>query len=109
MTSINHILGAISRTTLLGFIPLDLLLHLLIGSIITVIPLSRKISYPITFIIVASLSLLKEIYDIIFVFPTHWTEYVEDFCASMFCVVMVGIVRLFKKKNTPQEPEIIKY
>jgi hypothetical protein len=59
--------------------------------------------------LVTGLSLAKELYDIIFVFSTHWSEYVEDFCASMACVLIVGLVRLFKKKTTSQEPEIIKY
>jgi len=63
MKPIQKILGAISETTLFGFLPLDILLHFVFGILITLIVKKYTKSLIKGFIACLTLAIIKEIYD----------------------------------------------
>lgn len=98
MEEINNLLRFISSYNILGFIPLDKLLHVIFGLIFTISLLRRKISLTKVFLWLAILEGVKEFYDS-FVLNSKLIEHVLDFIATFTYPVMILIVRLIKRKN----------
>lgn len=89
-------LGYISKKQLFGFIPLDVICHGVIGTLITVIGLKKKWSFKKTFSLVLFLALFKELQDS-FVMTYHWTESIKDiFVTIIYPVILYGARKLIE-------------
>ena len=92
-------MGIISKTVLFGFLPLDLLLHFIVGVTVTIFALKFNISYLLTTILLISIAFLKELNDYLFHITTTYTEYLSDFLITIVYVFLLGGVRLIKRKK----------
>ena len=91
----------ISTTKIFGLIPLDSVLHVVVGAILTILLIKLKIRYIYIFLILLIISVIKEIYD----YPTMTFSYREAFIDTAltyayFCIhIIIKKIRrrLFKK------------
>lgn len=98
MKSIDSILAYIAKTTLFGFLPLDVICHYLVGVALTILFLKLfKNNLIFAFLFVLILELLKEYYDS-FTMTANWLESIKDICVTIIHPVMLMIVRKVTKK-----------
>jgi hypothetical protein len=94
---LNHILGTISQTVLFGWLPLDIVLHLLIGAAMMIIIQKIRKSAIQAFFFCLTVALLKELYDSQTLVAT-WSEAIKDFLITMIYPTCILIVIFFRKK-----------
>lgn len=102
----SEILRFISSYRIVGIIPLDLLLHFLVGMIWTIVGLRKDYSFKFVCIGLIIIALLKELYDYNFVYITHWSEYVSDFLVTLVYIAILFFTRKLKTnldKSVSQE------
>lgn len=106
------VLGFISSYQVLDFIPLDLLLHFIVGLAITIGGLKFKLPFYITFLLLLIVAAGKEFNDYFFHYPAGWKEYTSDFLVTMLYASILFFVRKSiskeKHKNKKQESKKIK-
>lgn len=95
--SIHNLLGMISRTTLWGWLPLDMVLHFSLGALITIILRLRGKSALFAVVVVFLLEVTKEIFDS-FSLTATWEEAIKDMIVTMFFPVMLLITIQVKRK-----------
>lgn len=96
----NGLLGQISTGTIFGIIPLDLFLHFLIGGIITIFCLVKKVGHFYTFLALVSIAGLKEANDYFFHHYSNWEEYATDFCITFLYLGLSLAIKKFKVFNS---------
>jgi len=97
--ALHKYLTYISSTDILGVIPLDLTLHFIIGAIITIICLKKKLKLSTVFILLFIIASLKEINDYFFHWKADWTEYAGDFVVTFGYLFLVYLYRKLKKRT----------
>lgn len=96
MRQVNRILGTISDTTLFGFLPLDIVMHLVLGAIITFTFLKITKSAMKAFIICFIVAIAKEVYDSN-TLVASWQESIKDIIVTIIYPVLLLIVYKLKK------------
>lgn len=91
-------LGFISKYQILGIIPLNATLHILISSIITIVLIKKGIKPLNTFIFIFFLGLTKELFDSQALGNT-WQKHVRDMCLNLIFPAMVLTVSYIKSKT----------
>ena len=86
MVMLNKILGYISVTKIYGVIPLDIICHLLIGYLLTLVCIRFKIKVVETLMIVTTLALLKEYKDSFILGGSPMLEHIKDVVVSILPV-----------------------
>ena len=94
--NMSEILKFISSHKIVGIIPLDLLLHFLVGMVWTIVGLKQRYSFKLVCLGLIAIALLKELYDYNFVYITHWSEYVSDFLVTLVYIVILFFTRKLK-------------
>jgi hypothetical protein len=104
----NHFLGLISETRLMGFIPLGMILHITISAVITIILLKRGMKFKHVALVVFLIGISKEILDC-FVINNTLKKHIIDMCYDMsfpaflyFRDLMRLKIRNFKAKHIPK-------
>lgn len=104
----------INQIEIFGFIPLDLLLHVIVGFILVLICQKLKLSRPKTFLLLVIIAGGKEVYDYNFHWRADWTEYASDFAftftAFIFSYALYfvrGLIR--KRKESSSKPALQLY
>lgn len=87
----------ISETKLLGILPLDGVLHFLIGMALTIVLLRLKINFKVTTLIVFMIQICKEIYDSQ-VMTATLQEHLIDTIFTMIYPSAIFIIRFIKSK-----------
>ncbi|PIP96581.1 MAG: hypothetical protein COW00_19395 [Bdellovibrio sp. CG12_big_fil_rev_8_21_14_0_65_39_13] len=99
MQVIHHFFGVISNTLLFGFLPLDIVLHYLVGLCITILLLKKlKNNLILAFFILLSLAIAKEIFDS-FSLTATWMESIKDLSVTMIHPFMLFIIRKWRKNS----------
>ena len=97
-SSLRDILGQISQTKIWGVIPLDIILHSLVGIAVTLVILKKKKKgHFLALIIVSLLAILKEIYDSGTMTATLLEAIKDILVTILFPLLLIG-VSYFKKK-----------
>ncbi len=99
------ILGFISKYQIFGIIPLNITLHLVISTTITIYLLKKKFKPLKVFIIIFMLGLLKEFFDANALGNT-WQKHVRDMCINLFFPSLVLLVGYIKKKASEKNESI---
>ena len=101
------IFGLISSYKIFGLIPLDLVLHCLIGGLITYFGIKQKFSLGKIFIALVIIAGLKELNDYLFHLPNNYTEYLFDFLITFVYITIVWAFRRTRDKvaKVIQEPK----
>lgn len=101
----QFILGTISATRIYGIIPLGMILHITITTIISIVLLRRGMKFKHVFIIVFSIGLSKEILDS-FVLNNTFQKHVIDMCYNLSFLTILYIrdrlkifIKNLKEKN----------
>ena len=102
----NEIFAYISKTVIWGWLPLDLLLHCVIGGLFTLIALKLNFTLFQAFIGLVVIAGLKEINDYSFHTKVEWTEYASDFAIAFVYIGIIFFVR--KSKNYMTEKTSVK-
>jgi VanZ family protein len=97
MRMIKGALGYISDTVLFGWLPLDILVHFILGIIITVICFKYTKSAVKSFIICLLLALAKEAYDSTTLIAS-WQESVKDVIVTLIYPIIFLITAYLKKR-----------
>lgn len=96
-------LGFISKYQILGFIPLNATLHILISILITILLLKKGVKPLNAFIFIFLLGLTKELFDSQALGNT-WQKHIRDMCLNLIFPSMVLFVSYIKSKiNSTQE------
>lgn len=98
MKEIHNVLGYISNTKILGFIPLDIAAHLVVAYVIMVILLKCNIKIIKAYFIVFSLCVLKEVFDSFSITNTI-EENLKDLFVSMILPSMQLLISLSNKRE----------
>ncbi len=98
MQLLNNVLGYISNTKLWGFIPLDVIMHLLVSYLIMFIMLWRKVRFRYAYLVVLLLSLIKEFYDS-FTLTNVLSENIKDLLVSMCFPTLLLVVWKIKGRK----------
>lgn len=93
---INLIFRTISNTKILGILPLDLILHFIVGALLTIIGQIRKINLKWTILIILILSLIKEYLDSS-TMTSSVSESLKDIATTMIYPILIFIVVKIKK------------
>ena len=88
----------ISQTRLLGYIPLDIFLHFLLGYIIFITLRKLTKNDVAAFLILMTLEIFKEIVDS-FSLTNKVTENITDFIATMILPVILILIKKNKTKK----------
>jgi hypothetical protein len=96
---VGGLLGEISKGMIFETIPLDLFLHFIIGGIITIFCLVKKISHFYTFLALVSIAGLKEANDYFFHYYSNWQEYATDFGITFVYFAISLAIKKFKVFN----------
>lgn len=97
---LHNFLGFISNTKILGLIPLDIFAHLLVSySIFIYLLYKRKFPILLSYIVVFTLSIFKEIFDS-FSLTNTVEENVKDILVSMIFPTAIILVRYIKRRTT---------
>ncbi len=91
---LNQILGYISKTKFWGIIPLDIVSHVVVSIMLTIVGIKLKISYLKICCGILTCALLKEFYDS-FVLTSTWIEHIKDIVVTMIFPFALGIVRYY--------------
>lgn len=83
----------ISHTKIFGFIPLDSVLHILLGHLILVGLMKFKLSYKKSMAVLIALAIGKEIFDS-FTLTNRIEENILDFSLSLLLPTLLGLSRL---------------
>jgi hypothetical protein len=95
---VGKILGFFSNTKLLGFIPLDVVMHLGVSYLIMFIMLAKKVRFLYAYLTVFLLAIAKEVFDS-FSLTNTIEENIKDLCVSMvFPTLLLIVWKLLKKK-----------
>ena len=95
---IHNFFGFISTYEIAGVIPLDLLLHLLVGMIITLVGVYKNLSLKVIFFFLLLVALGKELNDYIFHLPRDPWEYISDFLITFTYIALLFGTRKLKQK-----------
>jgi len=93
------LLGKISNIKLFGFLPLDVLLHIVASYIIIILLLKSKMNQSRAYMIVLGLALVKEIFDS-FTLGSSVDESIKDVLVSMLMPTLVVLIRFVKRGNS---------
>jgi hypothetical protein len=88
----------ISTYQIFGFIPLDKVLHVLVGMIITIVLRTFKIRMGLVFTIVFLLAVAKEINDT-FVLNNTMEEHILDILVSIAYPLILWVAIIFKERT----------
>ena len=95
---VGQILGFFSNTKLLGFIPLDVVMHLTVSYIIMFIMLAKKVRFLYAYFTVFALAVAKEVFDS-FSLTNTIEENMKDLAVSMvFPTLLLIVWKLLKKR-----------
>lgn len=94
---INGILGAISQTKLFGWLPLDMLMHSILGALIAITTQIFTKSAWKAFFVCLGAALLKELYDSTSLVAS-WSEAIKDIVITMIYPSFLVVVVFIKKK-----------
>lgn len=97
MKILKDFLGYISDTVLFGWLPLDIVVHFILGILITVICFKITKSAIKSFVICLALAILKELYDST-TLVASWTEALKDIAVTLIYPVIFLSVAYIKKK-----------
>ena len=97
--NLNIFFGYISKSTLFGFLPLDILAHLIVGTGVTIIGLKLKFKFSYVFLFLLFLCLAKEYYDS-FVITSSAQEHLKDFIVTMIYPMILIIIRNITTSKT---------
>ncbi len=101
MTELNlllhQFLGFISRTKLFGWLPLDIVLHSVIGLILSVILLKKKHTHFKVLCLVFLIAVAKEVFDS-FSLTASIVEAVKDILITISFPLLAWSVSIIKKK-----------
>lgn len=103
---IYELMRFISAYKIMGIIPADLLIHFVLGLVITVIGLKRKMPLWKVFVLLVFIALLKELNDYYFHTFAGWREYIEDFLFTILYIFVLFVVRQFKNRHKNHEKKI---
>jgi len=103
--ALHNFLGYISNTKIAGIIPLDNVVHFLVGTIVTIIAIKFGNSLKKSTLIVIVLSLGKEIFDS-FSLTNELGENIEDFLVTVAYPVLLFFARKLKSKLTEIDEKI---
>lgn len=98
--NLQFILGTISATRLFGFIPLGMILHITITTLISIFLLRRGMKFKHVFIIVFFIGLSKEILDS-FVLNNTLQKHILDMCYNLSFLTLIYLrdkLKIFIKK-----------
>lgn len=98
MKELHSILGYISNTKLLGFIPLDIVMHLVVAYIIMVILLKCNLKIIKAYFIVLILCICKEVFDS-FSLTNAIEENIKDLLVSMIFPTIQLLISFSKKSE----------
>lgn len=88
----NGIFGYISQTSLFGFLPLDIVAHLIVGFIITHFFLKIKMSFPLVIFFVFVIALGKEYKDSFILGDANTiTESIKDIFFTLLPAALIYI------------------
>jgi hypothetical protein len=88
----------ISTYQIFGFIPLDKVLHVLVGMIITIVLRTFKLRMGLVFTIVFLLAVAKEINDT-FVLNNTMEEHILDILVSIAYPLILWVAIIFKERT----------
>lgn len=94
-----NIFSYITKNSLFGIIPLDILAHGIVGYIIIVFLLKKKVKFIKAYLVVLFIAVLKESIDASF-FPVPVEETVKDIVVTMIFPSVLSLVRLAIRKET---------
>jgi len=92
----QDLLREISSGYFLDILPIDLTLHFIIGSFITIYCLKCNLSHTKIFLILIAIAGLKELNDYTFHQYAGWKEYATDFAITFFYFGVSLLVRRTK-------------
>lgn len=95
---INNILSFIGSFRLFGIIPLDIIAHLSISTIITIALRKLKSNYYSIILIISILGITKEIYDSTIV-ECHILEHVKDMCINITFPIISFFINEINKQD----------
>lgn len=95
--SYAQIMRYISSEKIAGVLPLDWVLHFVVGAVLTIILLKLKFRLRNAVIILGILELIKEIFDFQAMTATY-TEAILDYFITMAFPLMLYMARLLKEK-----------
>jgi hypothetical protein len=105
----QEILGFISSYKISGVVPLDLVCHLIVGTIWTGIGVYKDIDLKSIFIGLVIIAATKEANDYLFHLPSPITEYLYDFLISFVFLVILWTTRKLKAKIDKKEAPVEKW
>ena len=94
---LNNLLSFIGTYQLFGIIPLDIIAHLIVSIIITLIILRLTKSYLGVFLVLGTLGLVKEYYDS-FSMTSTMIEHVKDMCVNFVYPLISYAISKLKRK-----------
>jgi hypothetical protein len=95
---INKIFHFIGTYRLFGIIPLDIIAHLFISTVITVFLLKLKKGYGVVFLTMIIIGSIKEYYDS-FVMTSHILEHVKDMAVNLTYPTISFFIHKIKTKE----------
>lgn len=96
---LHNFLGTISQTKLFGWLPLDILMHGIIGAIVTIVVQVYRKSHVQAFVVCLILALLKELFDSMSL-TASWGEAIKDILVTMiYPTLLLGISTFMKKAD----------
>ena len=97
MKTVHNILGYISQTKLFGWLPLDIVMHVTLGMLITVIAYKKLKSVYKAFAICLVLALAKELFDSQSL-TASWGEAIKDIAVTMVYPLLLILIFVVRKK-----------
>ncbi len=95
---INKIFNFIGTYRLFGIIPLDIIAHLFISTVITIFLLKMKKGYGVVFLTMIILGSIKEYYDS-FVMTSHILEHIKDMAVNLTYPTISFFIHKIKSKD----------
>jgi len=101
-------INQLSKIYIADLIPLDLVLHFIVGLSICIFSLKKGLSYPKTIWLLFAIALLKEIHDWMTAYPANLFEYVSDFSVTLIYAILLYPTRKLKRHLQKKEEQIKK-
>lgn len=95
---INKMFNFIGTYRLFGIIPLDIVAHLFVSTLITVMLLKMKRGYAVVFLAMIIIGSIKEYYDS-FVMTSHILEHVKDMAVNLTYPTISFFIHRLKRKD----------
>ncbi len=94
----KSIQNVISNYQILGWIPLDKVLHFIVGMALTLFLIRFKLRLIYILVSILALALIKEYIDS-FAYTSHWLEHSLDALTSITYPVILYVIRYIRRKN----------